>query len=63
MSRRHKIEETENPLAKAITVSKRSDSLSFLAELISYSESKIHNIICKTFDGCSKIVADIVSRQ
>ena len=61
MSRRHKIEETENPLAKAITVSKRSDSLSFLAELISYSESKIHNIICKTFDGCSKIVADIFS--
>lgn len=61
MSRRHKIEERENPLAKATTVSKRSDYLSFLAELISYSESKIHNIICKTFDGCSKIVADIFS--
>ena len=61
MSRRHKIEETENPLAKTTTVSKRSNYVSFLAELISYSESKIHNIICKAFEGCYKIWTDLFS--
>ena len=61
MSRRHKIEERENPLAKTTTVSKRSDYFSILEDLIRYSETKIHDIIFKTFDGCSKIWTGLFS--
>ena len=61
MSRRHKIEETENPLTKTTTESNNFDQFSFLVDLIRYSERKIHETINKTFDGFSKIVADIFS--
>ena len=61
MSRRHKIEETENPLAKTTTESNNFDRFSFLVDLIRYSERKIHETINKTFDGCSKIWTGLFS--
>ena len=61
MSRRHKDQEKEDPSTKTTTAFIDRERFSFLANLIRYSESKIHNVIGKVFDSCSKFCINLFS--
>lgn len=61
MSRRHKNQEKENPSTKTTTAFIDRERFSFLANLIRYSESKIHNVIGKVFESCAKLWTNIIS--
>ena len=61
MSRRHKDQDKENPSTKTTTAFIDRERFSFLVDLIRYSESKIHNVIGKVFDSCSKFCINLFS--
>lgn len=60
MSRRHKDQEKEDPSTKTTTAFIDRERFSFLANLIRYSESKIHNVIGKVFESCAELWTNII---